>query len=414
MECAKGLLFRSKARWYELGERNNKYFFNMEKSRANQKTVTKVIVGENTYIEDSDILREQEAYYTELYRKDPTISYTIQNRSGISISDADYNMCDADFTENEILNAITSIKSGKTPGKDGLSIELYKLCWEELKLPFVRMLSYCYQTGEIHPNIKEGVLNLIPKANKDSRYLKNLRPIVLLNVDYKIIEKILALRIDKVLPGIINNDQTGFMAGRRISVNIRKVFDIMQYCKNTNKNGVLLNLDFVKCFDNISFNTIIGSLDYFNIPPLIRTWIYMLYTDFTIRVQNNGKFTNNIKVEKSVHQGGCISAQLFLLSAETIALELRDSKDITGIFIQDLEYLLNQYADDMSIASDYCQDSLNAIMEKLEWIRTNTGFAINYDKTTLIRMGSLENSCPRLYTQKNIAWTDGPLQCTRC
>ena len=64
-------------------------------------------------------------------------------------------------------------------------------------------------------------MSLIPEKNKDKTSLENLRPISLLNVDYKILTKTIAKRIEKVLPNIINVDQTGYVKGRYISENIR-------------------------------------------------------------------------------------------------------------------------------------------------------------------------------------------------
>ena len=79
----------------------------------------------------------------------------------------------------------------------------------------------------------EGIINLIPKKEKDSRYLKNLRPITLLNSDYKVIEKALANRMVPEMEKIIHPDQKGFLPNRRISINIRKAFDILKNVENT-------------------------------------------------------------------------------------------------------------------------------------------------------------------------------------
>ena len=311
MKRAESLIFRSKVRWYEYGEKGTKYFYNLEKARANQKTCTKIIHEGEELCTDESILNAQFTYFQNLYKRDDSLKYTIENRSGIKLSQAHFLQCERKISESEAKAAVWSIKTSKTPGIDGLPIELYKILWNDLKDVFMDMIHESERTGYIHHSIKSGVLNLIPKANKDSRFLRNLRPITLLNVDYKIIEKILARRLDNVLPSIINKDQTGFMAGRRISVNIRKVFDIMQHCRNQEIDGVLLNLDYMKCFDNISFDCILGSMRYFNIPEYMINWIEMLYTDFSIKVQNNGKFTQSIDVQKSVHQGGCVSVQIF-------------------------------------------------------------------------------------------------------
>ena len=100
-----------------------------------------------------------------------------------------------------------------------------------------------------------------------------------------------------------------------------------------------------------------------------------------------------------------MSVQLFLLCAELIAIELRKCENIEGIPVEDIIMLLNQYADDMDISSLFKQESLNAIMDKLEWFNKRSGFTLNSDKTHIFRIGALKDSEAKLYTQKGIAWT---------
>ena len=61
---------------------------------------------------------------------------------------------------------------------------------------------------------RRGIISLINKKDKDTSLLENLRPISLLNVDYKILTKVIAKRLEKLLPKIINPDQTGYVKGR--------------------------------------------------------------------------------------------------------------------------------------------------------------------------------------------------------
>ena len=239
--------------------------------------------------------------------------------------------------------------------------------------------------------------------------MKNLRPITLLNTDYKIVEKMIARRMEIILPKIIHPDQTGFMTNWRISTNIRKVLDLIQFCNNNQVEAILINLDFIKCFDRISFDCIKGSLEFFGFPPYVVTWVTILYQNFRIIIQNNGKFSEEVKVNRSVHQGGCMSVQIFLLCAELIALELRQCRNIQGIPVDEILFLLNQYADDMGISSLFNQESVENIFQTLEWFRRNTGFTLSYEKTSILRIGSLWNSNAQLYTMNQIAWTNDPV-----
>ena len=91
----------------------------------------------------------------------------------------------------------------------------------------VSSFNHAFRSGTLSISQRRGIISLIPKKNKDKTLLDNLRPISLLNVDYKILTKTLAKRLKKVLPTIINPDQTGYVKDRFIGENVRLINDIM-------------------------------------------------------------------------------------------------------------------------------------------------------------------------------------------
>ena len=100
---------------------------------------------------------------------------------------------------------------------------------------------YGYSLGSLSVTQKQGIITCLPKGDKSRHFLKkNWRPISLLNTVYKIGSGVMANRIKKVLPALINNDQTGFIAGRYIHVgeNIRLLFDIMEYAEENDIPGL--------------------------------------------------------------------------------------------------------------------------------------------------------------------------------
>ena len=151
-------------------------------------------------------------------------------------------------------------KNRKTPGTDGLPIEFYKIFWNEIKQPFINSITYSLTNGLLSVEQRRGVITLIPKKDKDRLLLKNWRPISLLNSDYKIITRALANRICQFLPHIIHNDQTGYIKGRFIGCNIRKLEDIIQITNMEKKKGLILNIDFEKAFDSLNWLFIENSL----------------------------------------------------------------------------------------------------------------------------------------------------------
>lgn len=91
---------------------------------------------------------------------------------------------------------------------------------------------------------KQGVINLIPKKDKDTTSLNNWRPISLLNLDYKIATKAIANRMKPILNDIRDHSQTGFLKGRYIGENIRLISEIIDFLNENNEPGIFLFSDF--------------------------------------------------------------------------------------------------------------------------------------------------------------------------
>ena len=352
------------------------------------------------------ILQAQKEFYGELYDEDSNVEFTMINKYDIKVPEDIRLQQEQQITIQDLQEAIKTMKNNKTPGEDGIPADFYKVFWNQLKTPFMQMVLDCYQQEELHSTARSGILNLIPKPKKDARYIKNLRPITLLNTDYKIIEKVIANKMSPALKHIIHQDQRGFMKDRRISVNIRKMLDIIHQAEKEDLESVVLSLDFVKCFDKCSFSILHGSLDFFGFGKIIQEWTQILYKDFTVKIQNNGHFSAKINIKKGVHQGGCCSSIYFLVIAEILALSLRNNEDIDGITIKDIRNLLNQFADDMDIFSICNEKSLKALHSELQGFHSQSGFTVSYEKTTMYRIGSLRHPCAEMYSMNQFVWSN--------
>ena len=407
MERARGLIFRSKVRWYEEGEKNSKYFFALEKMRYNARTIN-ILTDEHgkKVTNDRKILAAQREYYKTLFTKDPEVNFELENSDDDIISPDSLAAKNTHFSVEEIAAAIKGLNNGRTPGSDGLPIELYKVMWLHLKDILCEAIEAIYEKCECPSTMATGIINLIPKPGKDSSLLKNLRPITLLNSDYKIIEKAIAIRVEEVMSSIIHEDQQGFMKNRKIFKNIRKIFELVTYTKTNEIPAYILQLDWSKCFDKIDPSAIQGSLKYYGFSEYIRNCISILYSDFSASIQNNGNFSNSFRVTRSVHQGAPCSSLIFLLCAEIFAKNMRNDNKILGISIGEFKYLLGQYADDTDMSNLFQQESLDEIMRIIELFRTQAGFTLNYDKTTAYQIGSIRNSNRQLITQETMSWTN--------
>ena len=161
--------------------------------------------------------------------------------------------------------------------------------------------NYAFQKGSLSISQKRGIISLIPRKNKDKTLLENLRPISLLNVDYKILTKSIAKRLEKILPKIINSDQTGYIKGRFIGENVRLIQDVMFHTKQEEKPGIFLGCR--KAFDTIEWNYLRAVLQTFNFGPDILNWFQVIYNQASSCVLHNGHASDFFLLERGVRQG---------------------------------------------------------------------------------------------------------------
>ena len=114
-------------------------------------------------------------------------------------------------------------------------------------------------------------ITLLLKKYKDP-YCASYRPISVNNVDYKIIAKVLALQLERVLPSITQLDQTGFVHGQTSTDNLRRYFDILYHTNELNFQNVILSVDAEKAFDRVELKYLMSVLRRFNFGPKFRHW----------------------------------------------------------------------------------------------------------------------------------------------
>ena len=127
----KGAILRSKVRWHESGERNTRYFYNLEKRSYDKKTITKLKRSNGTFINNQfEILQEQMDFYKTLYTSEVHPENVINLASTFfenitPLDDTDKLSCEGKVSAEECLKALKDFKNEKSPGTDGLPAEFY-------------------------------------------------------------------------------------------------------------------------------------------------------------------------------------------------------------------------------------------------------------------------------------------------
>ena len=412
LQRTRGACLRSKARWFEWGERSSKYFLNLEKRNYQNKYINKLKKDDSSTITDpTEILNEQQRFFQTLFSSqnpavdDAKYKFLFDNDSIVRLNAEQQQHCEGMLTIDECLAALKTFNKNKSPGTDGFTAEFYLRFWDDLGQVMVDSFNYAFTTGNLSISQRQGIIRLIPKKDKDPSYLKNWRPLSLLNVDYKIATKTLALRLKKVLPQVINNAQTGYIEGRFIGQNIRQISDILSFTAEQNIEGIATFIDFEKAFDSLEWEFLSKAIETFNFGSDFKRWIQVLYNNISSCTVNNGFSSPFFNLHRGVRQGCPLSGMLFILAVEILSCAIRSEKLIRGIQVKGKELKLTQYADD---TTTFVKDgaSLGKLLELLDLFQQCSGLKINSTKSEAIWLGKNRNNRSKLYDLK---WPQDPI-----
>ena len=341
--------------------------------------------------ESTDILNEQVNFYSSLYSSKINATSKMRNyidstRLSNTLLQTDKQLCDQNITIDECRNALFSMKLNKSPGSDGLSVEFYQTFWDQLGDSFMNALNESILKGQLTNTQGDGILSLIFKSG-DETSLSNWRPITLLNVDYKIIARVLAQRLQKVIAKIVSSDQNGYIKNRFIGFSIRQIQDIIDYAEECNLNGVLLFLDYQKAFDSIEWNFMNMTLETFGFGNAFINLVKMLYENANNKIVNNGWVSNSFEISRGIRQGCPISALLYILAAEIMAERIRHNDNIRGIKVGRSKIIkLTQMADDTTIFLE-SEHNIPILLNEIQRFSEVSGLILNKAKTKGLLLG---------------------------
>ena len=177
------------------------------------------------------------------------------------------------------------------------------------------------------------------------------------------------------------------MHGRNISFNIRKAIDIMEWVDMEDIPAVATALDFEKAFDRVEMDALVGALRYFNFGKIFIKWIVLLYTRFESCTTNAGYTSEWFTPTRALHRGACESPIIFLSIVEVLGQNLRQSDEVEGITINNVETKSGQFADDTILFSLYKLSSMQATINTLTDFENNSGLKLLHSRCRV-------SSCP--------------------
>ena len=410
----RGAITRSRVRWTEEGERSTKYFFGLEKSNGKKKSISKLIDNDGNELTDQNNISSHVVnFYQNLYNSTNPSPTEIDNY----VTSSELEQIPQEITEtlegpislHEMDAIVNKLTNNKSPGWDGLSAEFYKTFWLDIR----QIIYDCYlesiDSGCLSPSQRIGILTLIPKPKSpvELNYIKNWRPITLLNIDYKIFTHIAKNRIMKAIPSIISKTQSGFQAGRSTSDNLILMSMVLESFNNdSEQEGLLLQIDFEKCFDSVEHKFVFSTFEKLGFSDYIIKLIKVAFQACSSYANINGFLSAPIYILRGLHQGSPLSPILFLLVAQTFSNKLQINPNIRGLNISGVEILQSLFADDTDLFLKASIESVKAVMVELRTFAQYSGCKANIDKTRCIPLGRARFNTSLLASLKNVYGDD--------
>ena len=279
------------ADFYGNFKKNSRFFFDKGKSNKLDMTMYEVELPTGQVLSDPlEVLDAQEKFYSQLYQtsqpesslRSSEIYEEFFTQDHPVLSDFHQSMLSEEISQKEMLEALQSMPLGKAPGLDGFPVEFYKT-FSDCLIPLLHSaIIEMFAQGSLIMSFTQGVIHLIPKPRKNVCLLANWRPITLLDVDYKILAKVLATRFKEVLPSIIHEDQRGFIQNKYIGENLMDFYAVVEYAIEHDEPILGLSLNFQKAFDTVEWSLLMRALQLFAFPESIQKWFSMIYTQCSV------------------------------------------------------------------------------------------------------------------------------------
>ena len=313
---------------------------------------------------------------------------------------------DEPFNEEELDKAIKNMKSGKSPGPDGIVPEIIIHGGHALKHYLLTIFNIFWITEFIPSDLINPNIAILFKKG-DRRQCGNYRGISLLSVVGKLIADMILQRLSTLTGNVYPESQQGYRAGRGTIDGIFTVRQLMEKSREQHCNLYIAFIDFTKAFDTVNRSMLFSILEKIGCPPKLIKLIKLLYTDVKARLIIDGELSKLFNYNSGVKQGCKLAPTLFgIYAAILLLLAFKDIKHDHSILIRfrtngkffDLRRLKSkskvlydfireaQYADDIAIMSN-SSFGLQALLDAYNSASKRFGLQINAGKTEVLCMG---------------------------
>ncbi|XP_056860054.1 uncharacterized protein LOC108829850 [Raphanus sativus] len=392
---------KSRDQWHRDGDRNTKFHHGITKQRRAQNRIISIKDKHGKLVE-SEIEVENVAvqYFRDLFStSSPTELDASLRFISTKVSSTDNRLLLEEPSELEIRRALFDINPDKAPGPDGMTSRLYQRFWREMRHDIISLVRDFFATGNFDPLLNQTNICLIPKKKKP-REMTEFRPISLCNVSYKIISKLLCKRLKRIIPRLISETQSAFVAKRLITDNIliaQENFHALRTNQRCREDFMAIKTYMSKAYDRVEWNFLSALLLKMGFDERLVDLIMCCVTSVSYQVLVNGQPRGRIQPMRGLRQGDPLSPFLFILCTEALITLLNGAeaeKKIVGLRVARASPRISH----LLVADDslfFCKAELSQckeIMDILDIYGKASGQRLNASKSSMFFGNKVEPS----------------------
>ncbi|XP_074276943.1 uncharacterized protein LOC141600598 [Silene latifolia] len=302
--------------------------------------------------------------------------------SGAVVNSSDSHFLIREISPTEIRDALFSMDSNSSPGIDGFSAGFFKSARQIIAKDFCKAVNQFFSSGKMSKQANSTVISLIPKK-AIANVITDYRPISCCTVFYKTVNKILANRLQSILPSIVGAEQAAFIKGRSIFENIMLSQTLV---------------DIRKAFDSLQWSFIANMLSGLGFPQQFIGWVLGCIQTPWYSLKINGELSGFFQGKSGIRQGDPLSPYLFVLSMEVISTYLRTlcDKPLVSYHPKCSRLKLNNliFADDLMVFVRGDVPSIAAVKSTLSLFAELSGLHANIEKTNIYFGGVHSDGIP--------------------
>jgi hypothetical protein len=387
---------KSRALWLQEGDKNSKLFHRLANSHRNVNSIAKMNI-DGILSSNQDEIRDHIAFFYEnLYMETGYSRPMLDGMQFSAISGEDAEWLERPFDEEEIAGVVQGFNGDKALGPDGFSLAFFQKCWSVVRDEVLAVCQEFHEHCHFERSLNATFVSLIPKKHGADE-IKDFRPISLVGGIYKIIAKMLAVRLSVVLGKIISPSQNAFVKGRQILDSVLIANECLDSRLKAEEPGVICKLDLEKAYDHVNWEFLLYFLQRCGFSEKWRRWISFCISFVRFSILINGSSCGFFQSSRGIRQGDPLSPLLFVIVMEALSRMIDKASDVgllsgfsVGGEISDplrISHLL--FVDDTLIFCEASPDNLIYLRAILTWFEATSGLRVNLGKSELAQVGEV-------------------------